>query len=229
METPSKTFSISGEKLRHLWAESKMSQTSFALAISMTKAGLYRLMQPGEQRMFNDNFRRLAQALGLTLEDLEQRVGSSPRVASVNQLDNKPIGLGGPAMTLWPVKTYHGVSAGARNERLAIEQGRVHIPENLAEFAVRVDGESMKPDFPNGSLALFESVEGACFVYGKVYLVWFDNGECYFSTVTESKDDQDRLILEKINKNRGYYPNRIIHRNEITRIAKCVGVVLMRS
>ena len=229
MQSPSKTFGISGEKLRLIWAESKMSQVSFAMAIGMTKAGLYRLMQPGEQRMFNDNFRRLAQALGITIDDLDQRIGSATKSELVTQTALSPLGLGGPAMTLWPVKAYHGVSAGARNERLAIEHGRVHIPENLAEFAVRVDGESMKPDFPNGSLALFESVEGACFVYGKVYLVWFDNGECYFSTVTESKDDQDRLILEKINKNRGYYPNRIIHRNEITRIAKCVGVVLMRS
>ena len=226
METSGRTVNIDGEKLNQLWAHSDMSQPAFAKLAGITKGGLYRLMRPGVQRMFSDNFRELAKSLNITTLELRQRIGSDPPFEAIGK---PPSGMLGPIQELVPLRVYHGVSAGARNERLAIEHGRLRLPDGLAEFAVRVDGESMQPDYPNHSLALFESVDGMQFSYEKDYLIWFDNNECYFSMVMPTETDFDQLLLRKRNLNKNLYPDRYVHRSEVTRIARCVGVVICKT
>ena len=138
-------------------------------------------------------------------------------------------GVSGVAVLLREITSFHGVSAGARSERLAVERGKVKVPDDLGEFAVRVDGDSMSPEYPDGALALFEAVEGQQFVFGREYLLWFANEECYFSRVVESNHDRDELLLQKINPDRERFPDRIVHRREVTRIARCVGVVIRKT
>ena len=75
MERASRTVKISGERLAVLWRESSMSQETFAHAIGMKRSGFLRLMQPGEQGMFTDNFRRLAEAVRMTPDELSRRIG----------------------------------------------------------------------------------------------------------------------------------------------------------
>ena len=137
-----------------------------------------------------------------------------------------PPGVSGNALSLREITRFHGISAGPRNERLAVEQGTVKVPRDAGEFAVRIDGESMSPDYPDNAIALLERVEGQQFTFGKDYLVWFANDECYFSRVNESHDDRDLLLLQKLNSDRERFPDRLIHRREITRVALCVGVLI---
>lgn len=94
---------------------------------------------------------------------------------------------------------------------------------------MRVNGKSMSPDYPNGATALFEVVEGQQFVFGKEYLIWFDDGECYFSRVVESEEDRDVLLLQKINADRERFPDRKVHRREVARVARCVGVLIRKT
>ncbi len=103
------------------------------------------------------------------------------------------------------------------------------VPEGWGDFFVRVDGISMLPDYPDQSVAAFETVEGQQFIYGKDYLIWFTDGECYFSRVHESDEDRDVLVLRKVNPDRRQFPDRYVHRREIERIARCVGVAIDRS
>ena len=88
------------------------------------------------------------------------------------------------------------------------------VPQDFGDFAVRVDGESMTPEYPDNAVVLFEAVEGQQFTFGKDYLIWFTNEECYFSRVTESDDDRDVLMLQKINPDRERFPDRTVHRRE---------------
>ena len=75
MERASRTVKVSGERLAALWRESSMSQETFAHEIGMKRSGFLRLMQPGEHGMFTDNFRRLAEAVQTTPDDLRMRIG----------------------------------------------------------------------------------------------------------------------------------------------------------
>ena len=75
MERASRTVRVSGERLAALWRESAMSQETFAHAIGMKRSGLIRLIQPGQHGMFTDNFRRLAEAVQTTPDELRSRIG----------------------------------------------------------------------------------------------------------------------------------------------------------
>jgi hypothetical protein len=241
-ERASRTVKISGEKLAMVWRESAMSQASFAEAIGMKRAGLLRLMQPGEHGMFTDNFRRLAEGVKMNPEELRRRIGAEGEAAFggisaaiVSAAPHNPrsgdrlAGVSGMAQPLREMTRFHGISAGARHERLAVQHGTVKVPQDLGEFAVRVDGESMSPDYPDNAVALFESIEGQQFTFGKDYLIWFTDGECYFSRVTESDDDRDVLVLQKINPDRERFPDQIVHRREVARVALCVGVLIRKK
>jgi hypothetical protein len=242
-ESTSRTVKISGQGLATLWRESAMSQASFAEVIGMKRAGLLRLLQPGEHRMFTDNFRRLAEAMQMSPEELRRRIGAegqaaftgiSAAMASVPapaapRSSDRLAGVSGMAQPLREITRFHGISAGARHERLAVQQGAVKVPQDLGDFAVRVDGESMSPEYPDDAVAMFESVEGQQFTFGKDYLIWFTDGECYFSRVTESDDDRDVLILQKINPDRERFPDQIVHRREVARVALCVGVLIRKK
>jgi len=237
MDRAPRTVKIAGERLAALWRESTMSQASFAQAIGMKRSGVLRLMRPGEQAMFTDNFRRLAEALAATPDELRNRIGANGEVKSKSAAasvafgsmlrgTHPPAGISGSALSLREITRFHGISAGGRNERLAVVQGTVNVPLDAGEFAVRIDGESMSPEYPDNAVALFERVEGQQFTFGKDYLIWFANDECYFSRVNESPDDRDLLVLQKLNSDRERFPDRLIHRREITRVALCVGVLI---
>jgi len=240
MERASRTVKVSGERLAALWRQSSMSQETFAHEIGMKRSGFLRLMQPGEHGMFTDNFRRLAETVKTTPDELRRRIGpagkteaghalaggASPRVSRGG---DRMAGVSGVAQPLREVTRYHGISAGVRNERLAVEQGTVKVPQDFGDFAVRVDGESMSPEYPDNAVVLFEGVEGQQFTFGKDYLIWFTNDECYFSRVAESDHDRDVLVLQKINPDRRRFPDRSVHRREVARVALCVGVLIRKK
>jgi len=225
MRNVSRTVKVSGERLAEVWRGSMMSKETFAQAAGMKRSGVFRLMRPGVHGMFADNFRRMAEVLKITPSDLQRRI--APDGAGIDEVSNLSNGVSGPARSLAEVPGYHSISAGVRSERLAIEVGVVKVPEGLCDFCVRVDGESMMPTYPNAATALFENVEGQEFVYGKDYITWFTNDECYFSRVFESDDDRDVLLLRKLNPDRTRYPDRMVHRREIVRVARCVGVLTL--
>ncbi len=225
MRNGSRTVKVSGERLAEVWRDSMMSKETFAQAAGMKRSGVFRLMRPGVHGMFADNFRRMAEVLKITPTDLQRRI--APDGAGNDDDSNLSSGVSGPARALAEVPGYHSISAGVRSERLAIEVGVVKVPEGLCDFCVRVDGESMMPTYPNAATALFENVEDQGFVYGKDYITWFTNDECYFSRVFESDDDRDVLLLRKLNPDRTRYPDRMVHRREIARVARCIGVLTL--
>jgi peptidase S24-like protein len=225
MQNESRTVKISGERLAELWRGSMMSKESFAQAAGMKRSGVFRLMRPGVHGMFADNFRKIAEVLKTTPDDLHCRV--APDAFGTDDESRSPCGVSGPAHALSHVPSYHSISAGARSERLGIETGNVKVPVGLCDFCVRVDGESMIPTYPDRATALFENVEGHEFVFGKDYIIWFTNDECYFSRVFESDDDRDLLVLRKLNPDRSRFPDRMVHRREIERVAHCVGVLTL--
>lgn len=204
-----------------------MSKEAFAQVIGLKRAGTFRLMRPGTHGMFTDNFRRMAEALNTTPDELRRRIGAG-RAEDLGNSDSR-CGVGGDARGLVEVPCYHSISAGGRGERLAVEAGMVSVPPNLGDFCVRIDGESMMPEYPNRAIATFRSVDGQQFVFGQDYIIWFTDGECYFSRVYENDEDRDVLELRKINPDRQRFPDRQIHRRDVTRIARCTAVTIQKA
>jgi len=223
-----RTVKIRGEQLTRLWQTTSMSQETFAAFIGMKRSGLFRLLRPGVHGMFSDNFYRLAKALKLTPQDLREQIG----VGEIVFEQPKPTfasGVAGPARPLVEIPLCHSVSAGVRCQRLMLDQEPVAMPQGCDTFLVRIDGESMLPLYPDQSMAAFRAIEGQQFTFGKDYLIWFSNGECYFSRVFESDDDRDILVLRKVNPDRQRYPDRRVHRRDVERIARCMGVIVDKS
>lgn len=237
MPTPtpsSRSVKISGERFATVWRDTAMSQETFAAAIRMKRSGVFRLMRPGVHGMFTDNFRRLAELIRVSPRELLGRIGEGGNQTFSTGV-NVPArgactsGLMGHAEPLREMTQFHGISAGSRGERLAVERGTVRVPREAGDFCVRVDGHSMLPEYPHESVALFEQVEGQSFTFGRDYLIWFTNGECYFSRVFESEEDRDVLVLRKLNVDRERFPDRRVHRREIERIARCTGVLIRKG
>ena len=228
-----RTVKISGERFSSLWRSTSTSQETFAAQVGMKRSGVFRLLRPGVHGMFHDNFRRLAEVLNMTPEQLRQRIGAEAHSGAAGDATDRPklfaSGVCGDAQPLREISVFHGISAGPRGERLAVVHGTVKVPRDLGEFFVRVDGRSMLPEYPHNSVAIFESVEGQQFTFDKDYLIWFTDGECYFSRVYESDEDCDVLVLRKLNPDREQFPDRNVHRREIQRIARCVGVLINKK
>lgn len=227
----SRSVKISGERFAGVWRDTAMSQETFAAAIGMKRSGVFRLMRPGVHGMFTDNFRHLAGLVRVTPQELLARIGEGGNQGfSAGSKEPPPDsfvpGVRGSVEPLREVTRLHGISAGSRGERLAVEHGTVKVPRDRGDFCVRVDGESMMPEYPHESVALFEQVEGHQFTFGKDYLIWFTDGECYFSRVYESEEDRDVLVLRKLNVDRERFPDRRVHRREIERVARSIGVLI---
>lgn len=225
MQDAARTVKISGERLADLWRQSVMSKETFAQAIGLKRSGTFRLMRPGTHGMFTDNFRRMAAALNTTPEELKQKIG----IGEPGDKTDAVSGVAGDAQPLVEIQSFDSISAGARGERPGIATGTVKVPANLGDFCVRIDGDSMMPEYPNRAMAVFKSVDGQQFVYGQDYILWFTNEECYFSRVFESEDDRDLLLLRKINSDRHRFPDRIVHRRDIARIAHCTAVTVRKT
>lgn len=231
-----RTVRISGQRFTMLWRSTSMSQETFAARVGMKRSGVFRLLRPGIHGMFTDNFRRLAEVLNMSPEELRLRIGADDAIAANDAeqscapvIPNPQLfasGVKGPVRPLREVTQFHGISAGARDERLDVQHGTIKVPRDLGDFCVRLDGASMEPEYPNRAVAIFEAVEGQQFTFDKDYLIWFTNGECYFSRVYESDEDRDVLVLRKLNPDKGSFPDRRIHRREIQRIARCIGVLI---
>jgi len=219
-----RTVKISGERLAALWRQSMMSKETFAQTIGLKRSGTFRLMQPGVHGMFTDNFRRMAEALNTTPAELKRKIGNG-QTEEIHSMS----GVGGEPLELVEIPSYHSISAGARSDRLGVETGTMRVPPNLADFGVRIDGESMLPEYPNRAMAVFKLVEGQQLVFGQDYIIWFTDGECYFSRVFESDEDRDVLVLQKLNPDREQFPDRTVHRRDIARIARCTAVTVYKT
>lgn len=228
-----RTIRICGDRFVALWRDTSMSQETFAARIGMKRSGVFRLLRPGMHGMFTDNFRRLAEAVQMTPEQLRSRIGADETEETWRSGRPSPApfepGISGPVQPLREVALFHGISAGPREERLDVRHGTVKVPKDFGDFFVRLDGASMAPEYPDRSVAIFEMVDGQQFTFGKDYLIWFTNDECYFSRVLDSDSDCDVLVLRKLNPDRERFPDRQVHRSEIQRIARCIGVLINKQ
>lgn len=90
-----------------------------------------------------------------------------------------------------------------------------------AQFAIRVDGDSMYPRFRNGEiLALKVLDDPKFFQWGKVYVLSTTQG-CVVKKLYPDPDDDNSVICRS--ENRDDYPDYSVHKSDILHIAIVVG------
>jgi phage repressor protein C with HTH and peptisase S24 domain len=122
------------------------------------------------------------------------------------------------------VPAFDGVSAGQLGLR-DVEQ----LSQTLGEaqrFKVRVDGDSMAPEYPRGSWVYFSRPRAMAegIVDGKDYLVvTSDGGSTFKQVVRSTRDPEQYVVLVPRNPDRKKYPEQLVHRREVALVARAVG------
>jgi transcriptional regulator with XRE-family HTH domain len=215
---------ISGKRLASLRTERYLTQEELANRLGMSTAGVRRLEQMTFGGMHMRNFRRLAELVELTCEELRSRVGVSRTFESepARQLiAGQPAALArARAEPVMDVVRFHGVSASRAENRTDVERGRVPVragPDR--RFAVAVDGDCMEPKYRHGDEVVFsvDAAEREGIVQGRNYFIQFVDGETTFKRIFFDPIEANRLVLRCWNTK---YPDRQVERSAIQLLAR---------
>lgn len=228
---------IMGSKLAALRRQHYWTQAELAEQLDMSTANVRRLEQADIIGMQLRNFRRLAELLRVTPdqlrrwisvdsggEDRERDLRSPALDGSTGRAVSQPPGFKpgsiGPAAR---IDRFHGVSASAPEDRPPAASGDSWVPLSGADrrFTAVVDGDCMEPQFRDGDVLVFaaDSGEREGVIDGKSYFVQFVGGENTFKRVFTIAADPDALELRCWNSR--YGPRRI-HRDEVQLLARAV-------
>ena len=82
---------------------------------------------------------------------------------------------------------------------------KVLSPVKGADFAIQVQGDSMAPEYPSGSMILIKKINESAFIeWGKVYVLDTENGSVVKKVVPSDKDGFIRCV--SINPDPSYAP-----------------------
>lgn len=99
-----------------------------------------------------------------------------------------------------------------------------YVPDFIdkgAEFAIRVDGDSMSPRFRNGEILAIRVVQDPSFFqWGRVYVLSTTQG-CVVKKLLPCPDDDNSVICRS--ENRDEYPDYTIPKSDILNVAIVVG------
>jgi hypothetical protein len=104
-----------------------MSHETYAAAIGMQRSGVFRLLCAGKHGMFTDNFRRRAEVLKTSRNELRSRIGSDAIDRSEMTVAERggefSSGVSGQAQPMREVTEFYGITARPRAERTDLQRG----------------------------------------------------------------------------------------------------------
>lgn len=89
-----------------------------------------------------------------------------------------------------------------------------------ADFAIRVDGDSMTPRYQSGELLLVRKIDPSFFQWGKVYVIATNQG-CVVKRLYPAKNDDNCVVCHSDNSEN--YPDYTVGKSDITGIGIVVG------
>ena len=102
---------------------------------------------------------------------------------------------------------------------------KVLSPVKGADFAIQVQGDSMAPEYPSGSMILIKKINESAFIeWGKVYVLDTENGSVVKKVVPSDKDGFVRCV--SINPDPSYAPFDVPLRSVygIYRVLMCMSM-----
>jgi transcriptional regulator with XRE-family HTH domain len=225
-----KRVMISGKKFADVRRGWYLTQEEFAQRLAMSAGNVRRLEQSQEGGMQVKNFRRLAELMKLTPDELYARIGVGPLGPSRALGDNGLEETAGPPQppalrpdSIQPVmeiERFHGVSAARPEDRAGVDRGKTLVPAgSRRQFSVVVDGDCMEPKYRHGDVVIFsaDAVDREGIVDGRSYFIQFDDGENTFKRVFAHPNDVNLVVLRCWN---GEYPDRVMDRSSIRLVAR---------
>lgn len=104
---------------------------------------------------------------------------------------------------------------------------RIISPIKGADFAITVSGDSMSPEYTNGSQILIKKINHNSFIeWGKVYVLDTTNG-IVLKIINECKDSADCLVCTSINQDQDRYAPFKVPKSEIIgmyRVMLCMSM-----
>jgi len=105
---------------------------------------------------------------------------------------------------------------------------RIISPVKGADFAITVTGDSMSPEYPNGSQILIKKINHNSFIeWGKVYVLDTTNG-IVIKIINECKDNFDCLLCTSINPDQERYASFKVPKSDIIGIYRVLLCMSMK-
>ncbi len=117
---------------------------------------------------------------------------------------------------LLPASAFAGSIEGFAPDSVALEQcDRIVTPVPGAEMAIPITGDSMEPDYPDGSVAYIRRINDSSFIpWGHTVILDTENG-AFIKRIYPDEEDADYVWAKSINPD---YPPMHIPRESIYRI-----------
>lgn len=127
----------------------------------------------------------------------------------------------GNVIPLIPASAFAGGINGFAPDAITLSNcERIVSPVNGAQFAIPITGDSMEPDFHNGSIAYIKQINDAAFLpWGHVVILDTENG-AFIKSIYPDNDDEEYIWAKSINP---AYPTLHIPKTSIFRIFRVLG------
>lgn len=156
------------------------TQKDFAALLGINEGNLSKALK-GDERYLTDSLLSKAAAASRNIPEDDAATGSS--------------------VIVLPASARGGTIADFMDSVHEYECERIVSPIKTAEYAMQVVGNSMEPEFPNGSRILMKRVNEEIYIeWGKVYVLDTDNG----ALLKKVRKTDDPTVIECISLNPEY-------------------------
>lgn len=123
--------------------------------------------------------------------------------ATMRQYNEANVGEKVSTLPVIPVEAMAGTLVEFFSSVKEYDCERMISPIKGADYAIKIYGDSMAPEYPSGSLCLIKQVNEKQFIeWGKVYVLDTDNG----AVIKRIRKTQDDNIVECVSINPAYQP-----------------------
>lgn len=131
----------------------------------------------------------------------------------------------GVAVPLLPVAAQGGSLSDFEATVMEYECERILSPVKDAQMAITVSGDSMSPEFPNGSKVFIKKINDSAFIeWGQTFVLDTING-IVIKNVFQSKADDMQVVCHSINPN---YPDFSVYKADIRAWYKVLAVIALK-
>lgn len=195
----------------------KISKTEFGRRIGVSAAfvsSMRKSIQPDKIKSIAIEFPELNTEWLLTGEGEMLKTGAKDPAPALDDY-----------VLLLPLSAQGG-SLGAFSQSVRVEDcERIKSPVDGADFAISVSGDSMAPEYPNGSRVLVKKIDDRAFIeWGRTYVLDTCNGSV-IKVLTPSKNE-DCVTCNSLNEDPRYAPFEVNLRNVfgIYRVLLCMSL-----
>lgn len=165
------------------------TQRECANLLNMSEGAISKALK-GDERALSDSFIFKFNQLILNHSAVDE---FATRAIQENSSSNNT-----PSIPIIPVEAMAGSLGEFSSTILTGSCEMMTSPIRGVDFAIKVNGESMSPDYPNGSVVLVKKINASIFIeWGKVYVLDTPNGAIIKQILRGSQEDE--VLCRSIN------------------------------